>query len=95
MKRLKRCFVSAARTRLLMRRHFGGGAVESTHRPFLPKLLWFDADGHPFFQQRTGRVLSLELALPDWKKRKNPPALAGGFFYYGLSQKEVMEGTRS
>lgn len=49
----------------------------------------------PFFQQRTGRVLSLELALPDWKKRKNPPALAGGFFYYGLSQKEVMEGTRS
>ncbi len=49
----------------------------------------------PFFQQRTGRVLSLELALPDWKKTKNPPALAGGFFYYGLSQKEVMEGTRS
>ena len=34
VKRLKRCFVSAARTRLLMRRHFGGGAVESTHRPF-------------------------------------------------------------
>ena len=34
VKRLKRCFVSAARTWLLMRRRFGGGAVESTHRPF-------------------------------------------------------------
>ncbi|RGQ38312.1 hypothetical protein DWY99_09930 [[Clostridium] leptum] len=66
-----------------MRRRFVGGAIGSAHRPFsqeLLPLLWFDANGQNLFQQCAGRVLSLELVLPDWKKRKNPPVVRRGIF---------------